>query len=68
MIMKGNACPCAYCEYFKLVEYNKGYLIIQKGFCRKHSLSRELYDKLCEDFVLAKGVHTEKWYPNKKEI
>ena len=63
MTLKGNVCPCAYCKYFELIEYNK---IIQKGFCQKHNILRELYDVLCEDFVLAKGVHTNKWYPQKR--
>lgn len=68
VIKKVNSCPCAYCEYFKLVEYEKGYLNIQKGICRKHDIIRELYDEICEDFILKSGIYTEKWYPNKKEV
>ena len=66
-IKQENACPCAYCEYFKLVEYKKDYSIIQKGICRKHDLLREPCDELCEDFILKSGVYTKKWYPNKKD-
>lgn len=57
--------PCGYCEYFKLVEYEKDYPFIQKGICQKHDQLRHPYDKLCDDFVLKLGIHTEKWYPKK---
>ena len=67
MIIKENACPCGYCEYFKVIEYEKNNLIIQKGICRKHYRICEPNDVLCEDFILMSGVHTEKWYP-KKEV
>ena len=57
--------PCAYCAHFELFEYIENNRIIQKGYCIKHSDFRELYDVICEEFVLKKGVHTEKWYPQK---
>ena len=65
---KENACPCAYCKYFKAVEYEKDCLIVQKGICRKHDLLRNPSDPLCKDFILKSGVHTKKWYPNKKGL
>ena len=61
-----KACPCAYCEYFKYFEYIERNSIVQKGFCTKINKFRELYDELCEEFVLESGIYTKKWYPNKK--
>ena len=66
-IKKPNACPCGYCKYIKYFEYNEGGRIIQKGVCIKHNELRELYDEVCEDFILRPEVHTNKWYPNKED-
>jgi len=66
-IKKENACLCAYCKYFNCFEYNEGDIVIQKGVCTKHDMIRELYDELCEDFVLRPEVHTSKWYPTKNK-
>ena len=63
---KEDVCSCGYCKYFKYIEYEKDCLIVQKGICRKHDLLRNPSDHLCEDFILISGVHTKKWYPNKK--
>ncbi|MBQ3088109.1 MAG: hypothetical protein IJC36_00575 [Clostridia bacterium] len=65
VIIKENACPCAYCEYFKIIEYEQSNVTVQNGFCLKRKDFRELCDNLCEKFVLKKGVHTQKWYPQK---
>ncbi len=67
-IYKENSCPCCYCEYYKPVEYYKDYFIIHKGICRKYDILRNPVDILCEDFILMSGVHTKKWYPNKKGL
>ena len=66
MFVKNHySCPCGYCGHFKLIEYYKGNCVIQKGVCLKHNLLREICDEICEDFVLASCVHTEKTYPKK---
>ena len=63
MILKENACPCAYCDYFKPIEYEKNNRIIQKGYCIKKKPLRDLYDSICKEFVLKKGIYTKKWHP-----
>lgn len=65
-IKEQNTCPCAYCKYFKLFEYNDAFFAIQNGVCKRHNLICALSDQICEDFVLKSGIYTSKWYPNKK--
>ena len=65
MIIEKNACPCAYCDYFKPFEYEERNHTIQTGICLKKDIMREPWEILCEDFILKAGVYTQKWYPNK---
>ncbi|MBO5090046.1 MAG: hypothetical protein IJD00_06685 [Clostridia bacterium] len=67
-IYKNNSCPCGYCVYYFPVEYKNDYFTVRKGICRKHDILRNPNDILCEDFILASGVHTKKWYPTKKGL
>jgi hypothetical protein len=67
MIRPDSACPCAYCKHFELIECCENLVIVEKGICNKYNIYRELYDELCDEFILMEGVHTKKWYPRKKD-
>ena len=61
-----DACGCVYCEYYFPVQYENEYLLIDRGICKKYDILRKPESNLCDYFILKSGVHTPKWYPNKK--
>lgn len=58
-------CTCAYCEYFRLAEYYEFGNIIRQGICKKHKKLCEMSEAICDDFVILKGLQTNKYYPKK---
>ena len=68
IIKKENSCPCCYCEHYIQLIDKSFYFPDHKGLCNKHKVIRLKYDNLCEDFILISGIHTDKWYPNKKGL
>ena len=60
---KNGSCLCWHCKYYKPFEYQNEYFTVQKGFCEKHNSVRNPEDKLCDYFILKKGIYTKRWYP-----
>ena len=63
-----SVCTCAYCDYFKLAEYYEGGELVKIGICRKHEKLCEIFDEICDDFAILKGLHTNKRYPKKEDF
>ena len=58
-------CTCVYCEYFRLAEYYDSGKIVKQGICKKHKKLSEMFDENCDDFIILKGLQTNKYYHKK---
>lgn len=63
-----NVCTCAHCNYFKLAEYFEYGEFVEIGICRKHQKIREIFDEICDDFVILQGLYTNRRYPKKEDF
>lgn len=57
---------CLYCEYFEY-NYFENLNFYQKGLCSVTKKSCSINNKICPDFKLRSGMHTNKSYPGKQE-
>ena len=66
MCDKKATVTCWYCLFFEY-KYEKENDFSTEGFCKSKKVRKEIFDKICDDFEISPGVHTNKYYPKKNE-
>jgi len=66
---KYGVVTCSYCEHHEF-EYDERTCIIrwnETAYCKKKNIKRELQEEICDEFVIKRGMFTQKWYPGERK-